>query len=1369
MYQQDHFAIKRTVFAGTASQQSGPRYDEDMRLTIDTDRREITIYFTVNNTYLEEDAANLPATLNDVASSSSSSSDSEDMHDFKFQIPFAQLPHKIIRNQNYRCYELIISLPTAIVPRFFKKMNPSTTHEVGGTHWTINQVWYRRTAICSNAYGKYQRNQSLSLDEPEPFIDMGSWTTYRVCINKEVFDDKIQQVLEPYNIAFQNNSNIQILSLRHPDRIQSPATFWHTLDSNDCTHSMLQSLENNKGLSWYVRYQLEVCVSKNILNPTNISVEFITKLSSLSEDKALRLLEHVADKGARIYDPMMVFSMRPPQTSSTRKIHRNHILQRSITVKPSSIEIMTPSADETNRIIRKFKEWGDRFIRINFRDEKGEGKIFSDDSDVNLALFNRVKRTLNHGLLIGGRHYEWLASGNSQFREHGVYMFAKIPGVKSAKDIRLEMGQFDDMHIVAKFNARMGQCFSTTREFDGTPVVAQIPDVETTTRGTKVCFTDGVGKISHALTEFINIQMKFSQRPSAFQFRLGGTKGVLVYWPDVSGQQILTRPSQEKFQTDRSRLEIIRPATFVRSELNRQLIMLLSCLGIPDDVFIRKLKSMLKDIDDAMYNEEDAKELLQKRVDVNSMTLTMHDMIKSGFMAHDEPFFRTLLLLWRAWTHKKLKEKAGIQIDLGAFVMGVTDETKTLRGHNSANQSQPCSDQKMLSSLPEIFLQVPDPKDLNESYIVTGICLLARNPSLHPGDIRVVRAVNVPALRHLKNVVVFPQTGDIDIPSMCSGGDLDGDDFFVTWDAALIPKDKSEWNHPAMEHTPATPTYKQRVADEDLRVFFVNHIKQDMLGMIAHAWLAQADWQGEGPKAEACKQLARLHSTAVDFPKNGVPASGKEFKKLRPREYPHYLQGNRPDHKVRKSTSIVGQLYDMVQRIEYQPIINSPFDRRVLDAYEPNEELDQQASILKNEYDAGLRRIMAQFEVETEAEIFTGFVMRHSKGLKEYELQSKIGELVNGVKEKFREACIDAAGGRDSANLYPFVASMYRVTAQHVRSELQDLRNTFGYHAESTPEMAPQERPLVSFPWIFHQELGQIASGRIAQPRADVGSIIPKKNSSRKDPEFLDSSYCSGVDAEDQRGSHDFHKGEGVKHAGFASREPLPSTGFFTSSQPTTDPSRNLQFQSLIDAPSLDDNSDGWKPLSPSVINDPAPKQRNAHSAVKSTPLADELRIRESKVTYNSSLGTTKMYPSADIDGFPRYVEHTPKAFPSNHIQSNAAVSDENVTLRHHPVSFQERLSPHGEQKAFNDRTDSSLSTRHDLESKADHNVEAPIPEHGRSARPLAKQAIRHFEDDVEEEEEEEGEDGEHGIPHSSLANPIAHLRLMVGDLGDDD
>lgn len=59
---------------------------------------------------------------------------------------------------------------------------------------------------------------------------------------------------------------------------------------------------------------------------------------------------------------------------------------------------------------------------------------------------------------------------------------------------------------------------------------------------------------------------------------------------------------------------------------------------------------------------------------------------------------------------------------------------------------------------------------------ITGVnVLIARNPCLHPGDLRKLRAVDKPELSHLSDCIVFSTRGPRPAADMMSGGDLDGD------------------------------------------------------------------------------------------------------------------------------------------------------------------------------------------------------------------------------------------------------------------------------------------------------------------------------------------------------------------------------------------------------------------------------------------------------------------------------------------------------------------------------------------------------------------------------------------------------------------
>ena len=86
---------------------------------------------------------------------------------------------------------------------------------------------------------------------------------------------------------------------------------------------------------------------------------------------------------------------------------------------------------------------------------------------------------------------------------------------------------------------------------------------------------------------------------------------------------------------------------------------------------------------------------------------------------------------------------------------------------------------------------------------------------------------------------------------MCSGGDLDGDDYVVIWDPDLIPR---EWNHEPMDYTPPKPlTVEHEITIDDITSFFVTYIKNDSLPSIGVAHIAMADFEDEGVKSETCK------------------------------------------------------------------------------------------------------------------------------------------------------------------------------------------------------------------------------------------------------------------------------------------------------------------------------------------------------------------------------------------------------------------------------------------------------------------------------------------------------------------------------------
>jgi hypothetical protein len=147
-------------------------------------------------------------------------------------------------------------------------------------------------------------------------------------------------------------------------------------------------------------------------------------------------------------------------------------------------------------------------------------------------------------------------------------------------------------------------------------------------------------------------------------------------------------------------------------------------------------------------------------------------------------------------------------------------------------------------------------------------------PALHPRDVQLAEGVNVPEdspLLNLANCIVFSQKGDRDLPSKLSGGDLDGDRYYIFWDERAKPKRIFQ---PADYPRQEPIDIGRSVEVNDMTDHFIKFMETDQLGRIAVTHRILADQSDDGTLNKDCVVLAEMHSTAVDFSKTGIPVSG---------------------------------------------------------------------------------------------------------------------------------------------------------------------------------------------------------------------------------------------------------------------------------------------------------------------------------------------------------------------------------------------------------------------------------------------------------------------------------------------------------------
>ncbi|ETN44943.1 uncharacterized protein HMPREF1541_09818 [Cyphellophora europaea CBS 101466] len=640
--------------------------------------------------------------------------------------------------------------------------------------------------------------------------------------------------------------------------------------------------------SYARRFQIEGLWRNGLLSPSEVLqlMPAMLELQSCSGESALTkalqrlnlqmsFLDATTDSTTRGLQEAADALRQPPTLLEDEGISsaaRDEVSIYKVTVTPVGHYLSGPELIAANRVLRQYREHSEYFLRVYFADENEDRLEFDRDYSNDEIYRGRFLNVLRNGLEIGGRRFQFLGFSHSSLRSSTVWFMAPFVyqgTLLFARSLIGKLGDFSGIRCPAKCAARIGQAFSETTAAITVDqnVVWPIKDVEYSSYR----FTDGCGTMSKSIWKMLKGKSRAPQ-PTSYQIRYQGAKGMLTLDTRLEGHLIHLRESMVKFTGSPSNeLEICgtnaQPLPF---KLNRQIIKILEDLKVPESTFLKLQDQDMERLRLSASSKSTAVNFVIHNLKESSSGLPrlLKNLNHIGVDVTEDEFLRDVLGALLQVQLREIKYRSRILVPDAKTLYGISDETDWLKEG-------------------EVFVTWQE-DDRARHVCLNGRVAVTRSPALHPGDVQVVQAVAPPkdsALWNLRNCIAFSQKGTRDLPSMLSGGDLDGDLYNIIYDDALLPTLSSK---PAAYISPPALDIGRPVTAEDMTAFFVDFMQNDQVGRIATLHQVLADCEPTGTFSQSCLALAELHSTAVDFSKSGIKVDVSKIPRA-PRERPDFM------------------------------------------------------------------------------------------------------------------------------------------------------------------------------------------------------------------------------------------------------------------------------------------------------------------------------------------------------------------------------------------------------------------------------------------------------------------------------------------------
>lgn len=635
-------------------------------------------------------------------------------------------------------------------------------------------------------------------------------------------------------------------------------------------------------------------------------------------------------------------------------LSEDYVLVCRVNVTPTRFIYLPMQSVQKNRVLRYYPD-AKNFLLISFTDENGGNPWRST------YIYEWFLNVLRNGIKICGKTFTFLGCSNSQLRE-GRCWFSSL----NRDEVYDKIGEFPDTWSAGRKLTRLALAFASSFETVVLDHERYLHTVANDVEVNGVNFSDGIGRVSQKLAKNLEAILNLSHRTSAFQIRVGGIKGVIsVYYQE---DEVTFRKSMKKFESTHNMLEVLNYSRSLNMFLNRHVILLLSSFGISDDIFLEMQHKVLMNCVNTLIDEKSSLTFVKSRSNIFDWELMPPEHLVR------EPFFSQILISNAIDLISGITNHTHIPVSNGRILMGVLDETGTLE-------------------YGEIYAHIVE-SDFD--YEVEGRVLIFRNPCVLPSDIRVLTAKkSCPGLTTLyTNCLVLPSKGPFSHASECSGGDLDGDLYYVIWDENLVPQCLEVPGEKVIEvKTVESDPLQICNTHESMLEFYCDYVSKNQLGIIANAHLAVADqFNIRHPKSI---ELAKYVTAETDAPKKGYSV-GRIPSKLLPSQYPDFMQKfDKPSY---RSETILGELYR-----QSKPILEVFLEKQVLTIRNLKFSITNEHST-ENCYSAycyEIKQLLHSFDLESEVDLFSGTTIWKNDYLSTYKQHHQLRQNVLGTVKIF--------------------------------------------------------------------------------------------------------------------------------------------------------------------------------------------------------------------------------------------------------------------------------------------------------------------------------------------------------------------------------